>query len=64
MSERRAEAARAAYVALSSLSFDRLRAASGPSEDLIQEYLKFIACKAAFEDYYVACVACPAQLEA
>jgi len=53
-----------AHASLRSLSFDKLRAQSGASEIMIEEYLKFIALKAAYADYFASLLSCPPEVDA
>ena len=52
-----------AHAALRSLNFDKLRARIGASEDMIDDYIKFIACKAASADYFASLISCPPEVD-
>ena len=51
------------YKNLRWLKFDRLCERSGAGQLMINEYLKFIACKVASEDFQALYLACPPEIE-
>ena len=57
------QAARDAYTTLRAFPLERLKAHSGASDAVLDDYLKFIACKAATGDYFASLLSCPPEVD-